>query len=379
MKLLFVDFTLPYLLKDSQYPVGGFAVQLSSWLKGLVANGCQVGVLSWKGAKNYVNQNTDFDLLDTYDPNKGLKVVKYFYYYIPTLIVVTKKYKPDVVIQACSGVNTGIMAFVSNFLKIPFVYRVANDMDVDGRCNTRLKRYEQRAYYYGLRKSSAILCQNSYQYDCLKKIFPTKPMKVLHNPFDTSKVVDVTKSRVQRSYIAWLGAFSNQKNIPLLLEIASNLPKITFKIAGMPTYNLNSESLSSLKKLEILPNVEFVGYVKRESIHEFLDSAIALLSTSHYEGFSNTFLEALATGVPVISPVRVDPDLIISKNRLGLTTSDDSELKDLIVEMVNKKECEYQNLSTKCRVFVIANFDSQVKSKELTKFLNDSLFQDAKK
>ena len=50
MKILFVDFTLPYLLKDSEYPVGGWAVELNTWLKGLSANNIHAGVLSWKGA-----------------------------------------------------------------------------------------------------------------------------------------------------------------------------------------------------------------------------------------------------------------------------------------------------------------------------------------
>ncbi|MEP0178014.1 MAG: glycosyltransferase [Paraglaciecola sp.] len=379
MKLVFFDFTIPYLLKDSQYPVGGFAVQLSSWLKGLPSIGSQVGVLTWKGAKNYVDQEHSFDLLDTYDPKKGIKIAKYFYYYIPTLIKVTKKYNPDVVIQACSGVNTGILAFVCSYLNIPFVYRVANDMDVDGRCNDRLKAYEQRGYYYGLRKSSAILCQNTYQYDCLKELYPNKPMYVLHNPFDTSKVLEITKNRQNRSYIAWVGVFSKQKNIPLLLDIARQVPNVTFKIAGMPAKDLDTDSLLAIKELEKLPNVEFAGYIKRENIHTFLDSAVALLSTSHYEGFSNTFLEALATGVPVIAPKRIDPDMIVSKNKLGLTTDDDNQLKDLITEMVSKKEHDYQSLSSRCKAFLLDNFTPEAKSKELVTFLNDTLFQGEKK
>ena len=76
MKILFIDFTLPYLLKDSEYPVGGWAVELRNWLKGLAETKAQVGVLTWKGANKYVDNSFDFDLIETYDPAKGLKILK---------------------------------------------------------------------------------------------------------------------------------------------------------------------------------------------------------------------------------------------------------------------------------------------------------------
>jgi len=161
MRCLFLDFTLPYLVRDSEYPVGGYAVELQTWLKGLVKNGTECGVLTWKGAKKYVANDLDFELLETYDTDKGVKIAKYFYSHIPAMLKATKKFNPDVIIQACCGLNTGIMAYVASRLNVPFVYRVANDMDTDERYKTRLRGYEQIAYRWGLSKADAILCQRS--------------------------------------------------------------------------------------------------------------------------------------------------------------------------------------------------------------------------
>ncbi|NRA18531.1 MAG: glycosyltransferase family 4 protein [Oceanospirillaceae bacterium] len=370
MRILFVDFTLPYLLKDSEYPVGGFAVQLGNWINALILAGETVGVLSFNEANRYVNKTLDFELIDTYDPNKGAKVLKYFYSYIPKLICGAKQFKPDVIIQACAGVNTGIMAFVALVCGVPFIYRVANDMDVDGRCHNRLKQYEQYCYYYGLKRSTAIICQNQYQYDCLKERYPSKSLHVVHNPYDTTRVVNEILPRAERNYVAWLGVFSHQKNLSLLLSIAKELPSIQFRVAGMPTTSLDKDTAKALEQLQLLENVKFVGYVKRGEVLPFLGGAIALLSTSHYEGFSNTFLEAFAAGTPVIAPYRIDPDLIITKNSLGFTSKEDGKLTDGIMYLIGKSADDYDVITTKCQNFLLDNFHPKVKAEELVKILS---------
>ena len=48
---------MPFLIKDADYPVGGATVEWYSWIKGFEANNCEVGVLTWKGAEKYVENN----------------------------------------------------------------------------------------------------------------------------------------------------------------------------------------------------------------------------------------------------------------------------------------------------------------------------------
>lgn len=365
MKILFVDFTLPYLLKDNQYPVGGYAVELLNWINGLSTTDTKVGVLSWDGANEHAGKPTEFEIIDTYNPSKGIRVLKYFYLYIPKLIKGAKKFTPDVIIQACAGVNTGIMAFVAKTCGVPFVYRVANDMDVDGRCETRLMGYERWAYYYGLGKADAIVCQNDYQVNCLKEKYPEKKLFKIHNPYDIKKVVHDIKTRDERKYVAWLGVFQKQKNLQLLLRVAKALPDVPFHIAGMPEKTIDDGTEQAVKGLEKLPNVTFVGYVKRTEILDFLNGAICLLSTSHYEGFSNTFLESFAAGTPVVCPSRVDPDHIIQEQGLGATTDDDATLSDVLMQLYQKDHESYEQLSHHCSTYLKQNFSPSSKAKDL--------------
>jgi glycosyltransferase involved in cell wall biosynthesis len=366
MRILFIDFTLPYLLADATYAVGGWAVQLSSWIKGLTANSHQVGVLTWKGANKFVNKTLDIELIETYDPNKGIKILKYFYDYIPISYKKALQFKPDVIIQACAGLNTGIMAFVADRINIPFVYRVANDIDVDFRYKDNLLLYEQLAYKYGLRRSKMILCQNQYQYDCIKRNYPDKRVKIIHNPFHFVIDMPEINSRKDRSYLAWIGNFRKQKNLGQLYNIAKSLPKVDIKIGGMPSKLIDNETLIAVENLKKLKNVEFVGYMSRRDVLNFLNKAIVLLNTSCHEGFSNTFLEALSVGTPIVAPRRVDPDLIVTKHGLGFTAFNDNELSNMVEQIISLDLNEYNNLSLNCKKYIEKHHASEVKACELT-------------
>jgi len=368
MKILFIDFTLPYLLKDSNSRVGGWAVELHAWIEGLNKLGHRVGVLTWKGANNYVGRELDFDLLETFDPDKGIRVLKYFYTYIPSIYRQTKKFKPDAIIQACAMLNTGIMSSVAVKLHVPFIYRVANDMDTDERYKARLPKYAQIAYRYGLKKSNGILCQNNYQYNNLKTIFQDKPMNTLMNPFAGEIITFSSRSSFKkRKYIAWIGNFKSQKNIPLLYKIALKLPDIQFKVAGMPVSNMDDETADTINKLSLCRNVEFVGYLLRHDVPAFLSKSKALLNTSHYEGFSNTFLEAFASGTPVIAPTHVDPNQIISINDLGLASSNDTLY--LKVKKLFEDEIKFENMSFNCIRYISVNHDPVRCAKRMVDFI----------
>jgi len=368
MKILFIDFTLPYLLKDTSYPIGGWAVELNAWINGLRANGHEVGVLTWKGANAFVNKKLDFDLIETYDPDKGIKIFKYFYNYIPTLYRKAAQYEPDVIIQACAGLSTGIMAFIADKLNIPFIHRAANDMDSDNRYKSHLLKYEQIAFRYGLKKSNIIACQNKYQYDNLIAKYPEKTLPILHNPFFINADVPLILYE-DRKYVAWLGFFKKQKNLPLLYDIAIKCPDVQFKIAGMPGRNIDNNTDKAVSKLKKLPNIEFTGYLSREKVPHFLSKSIVLLNTSHFEGFSNTYLEAFSAGTPVIAPVNADPDHIIEKNGLGFAVKNNSDFPVVIQSVFENKE-RFVEIGKQCQEYVYENHDPEILAKRLVDIIS---------
>ena len=51
LKILYLDFAIPYLLKDSDNVSGGAAAEWLSWIEGIKTTGNKIGILTWKGAK----------------------------------------------------------------------------------------------------------------------------------------------------------------------------------------------------------------------------------------------------------------------------------------------------------------------------------------
>lgn len=377
LRLLFIDFKLPYLLRDSEYPAGGWATQLTGWIAGLARLDHSVGVLTWKGANAHVGPTRDCELVEVHDPARGIRYVKYVVPYIPSLLRAARRFAPDVLIQANAGLNTGIMAFVSKRLGRPFVFRVSNDADVDERCKNHLLGYEMVAYSYGLRRASAYLCQNSYQLSRLAETRPRELLHLIHNPYCIPDLMPEIRPRAERRYVAWLAAMRPFKNLPLLAGIASDLPHIPFRVAGMPDCALDPASLAALEILRSLPNVEMLGHVKRAEVPEFLSGAAMLLSTSNYEGFSNTYLESFAAGTPVVARSIVDPDFIIRDHGLGFSAPDETSLAQSVRELWQMEAPRFNTLAERCRGYVMANHSPAAKAEELIRIVTPLVAQHA--
>lgn len=367
LKLLFLNFNLPYLIRDENYPIGGTTVALYGLIKGLIQSNCKVGVLTWKGARNYVGRSIDFDIVETFKLNEGIRRLRWVYKIYPSFFRAIRDYEPNYLIQSCAGVETGAMGLISKRLNIPFIYRVANDMDADHRYRERLNFTEQLIYRYGLKRSDAIFCQNTYQYEHFKRQFPQKKIMIIYNPFNCENREKKINNYSKRKYIAWVGIFQYQKNLASLFDIVKASPALEFRIAGKQRPNLDKETKGALINLKECKNVRFLGYLKRKEILPFLSNAYALLNTSYYEGFSNTFLEAFAAGTPVITTSKVDPDNIISKNNLGLIAKEYTEIPHLLSSLVNDKD--YNEFTKRCRRHVIENHDPSVIAKKFVESL----------
>jgi glycosyltransferase involved in cell wall biosynthesis len=103
---------------------------------------------------------------------------------------------------------------------------------------------------------------------------------------------------------------------------------IQFIIVGEPGDQASKGYYEELKKF---PNVTIKGRLSHLEAVSLISNAKALINTSDYEGFSNVFLEAWATGVPVIS-LNVNPDNIIKKFNLGICCEGDLKRMKMCIE-----------------------------------------------
>lgn len=372
MRLLYFDFELPYLINDADMPVGGAAVEWSNWIKGFVENGHELGVMTWKGAEQYVSDSDiPFEWVETYSNNEGIRYIRTFTLRLPRLISAIRYFKPDVVIKGCASLSTGLICMAAKICNVPFVYRAANDMDADNRYKQRMSKLEAKMYDYGITNSAAIVCQNQYQYDMFSRNFPKKKITTIYNPYNIDSLSNNSNCQ-KREYVAWLGVFQKQKNLPALYEIVKQLPNVHFRIGGKKaSKGVDLETEKALNKLEESPNVTFEGYIKRTEVSKFLSGAKLLLNTSHYEGFSNTFLESFASGTPIVTTRMVDPDNIIERHSLGEIAATHDDLAELVMKVVESQN--YESLSDKCFSYLIKNHSHIDLSDRFHSFLKEAI------
>jgi len=366
MKILFYDFNIPEIIKNLKTQGGGSSVQTLHWINGLKHNGIRIGVIV-DLLFNDLHTNSQIDFIRSFNYKYSFFPFNWIFHRFFHLNRSIKIYKPDFVYQSGAGFITFILAFICNRNGIRFIHRIANDVDIDNRLKYRLTFVKRFFYDQGLKLSNVIFCQNDYQYELLKKRFPKKRIKKIHNPKSIEKLKLKMKTIDERKYFAWLGIFQEQKNLQGLLKIANTLPDVMFHVAGEPANKIDVATKDALDKLKKCRNVKFVGFLNRTEIYSFLGGAKALINTSLYEGFSNTFLESFETGTPIITTSKVDPDNIISKNKLGLVGNNYDEIPELISKIINNKS--YDQLSKKCRDYVINNHDPVRLSKKILSYL----------
>ena len=370
-KILYLDFTLPYLYSDlDEYP-GGAAVEWLHWIKGFNKINLKVGVLTYKGIRKYIKKKLDFDLIECWDEKKGIRKLRLFYYTLPTFYKTIKNYNPDYLVQETAGRYTAYMAIIAKLLRKKFIYRVASDQEVDNRLKTYLTKTDFFLFNIGLKFADFILCQNKYQEKRLRERLPKKKIFLIYNPFNIVNNEKTFEKR-NRTFIAWVGSFTYLKNLPALLEIIKKHPTLKFKIAGKPNkYQTDSETNIAIGELKKLDNVEFVGLLKNEEITNFLKNAYALMNTSRLEGFSNTFIEAWSVGTPVISTNSVNPDNIISDKGLGIIVDSYINLSSAIEKIITLPEGEFHLISNRCKDYVKEMHDAEVLAKRFMKIIEN--------
>ncbi len=113
---------------------------------------------------------------------------------------------------------------------------------------------------------------------------------------------------------------------------------------------------NQVERLKLTDRVHFEGFVDHSSLPEYLQSSDIFIRPSRTEGLGNSFLEAMAAGIPVIAtPVGGIPDFLVD----GQT--------GLFCEVNNPKsiaqKAEKLNKDAESREYIVKNAQSMVRNK----------------
>jgi len=184
------------------------------------------------------------------------------------------------------------------------------------------------------------------------------------------------KLRVQDRYlvvsIAHLNKLSiGRKKLKLVIQaipfVVKELPQARFVMAGSKESGFEELELLA-KEMGVNNFVFFPGRITTEEKINLYQKARVFVQPSVFEGFGMTQAEAMSCGVPVITnKVGALPE-VVGDCGLYLSNDDPKELADQICRLF-KDEALWNDLSTKSRERIQANFSYQLRKEKIREII----------
>lgn len=300
---------------------GGVERQTSMTARWLAARGHDVSLVVWNEGPPADELIDGVRVIKLCRQGDGLPGLRFLHPRWTSLWHALSRANAEVYYHNCAEAITGQVAVWCRRHGRPFVYSVASDPECDPALPALAHARERILFRYGLRHADRILLQTHAQRKSLLRGFgltgTVLPMPC-EGPSDRDYVRPSPLASA-RPRVVWVGRLSAEKRLAWLIDVAGELPELAFEVAGAAADG-DERSLALAARAAALPNVTLLGKVPRSRMPEVYRNASALLCTSAYEGFPNTFLEAWSHGIPVVSTI--DPDGLIATRGLGAVADD---------------------------------------------------------
>ncbi len=172
------------------------------------------------------------------------------------------------------------------------------------------------------KKSKQVISNSEGLRKLAHKSAPRQAIEIIYNGIDTNQFKPKEgKKQLQNKFIITPGAsrLTDRKGINYLIEaisiLAPKYPQILLKIMGDGNARQKLEEM--VIKLQLEKNVEFVGIIPHEKVLPYYQEATLFVFPSLNEGMSNAMLEALATGLPLVSTNTGGASELIFENKNG--------------------------------------------------------------
>lgn len=152
--------------------------------------------------------------------------------------------------------------------------------------------------------------------------------EILPNFIGEDRVSEVKIIHPRISNVVFVGHIIKTKGVIEVFEVAKRFPEISFIMAGTLT--------SDIVDIIIPPNIALIGNVEKAKLKDILDCADIFLFPTHTEGFSMALLEAMASGLPIIT-TSVGANEEMLENQGGILASVGAV--DEMCSALNKLQC----------------------------------------
>ena len=200
----------------------------------------------------------------------------------------------------------------SRLAKPEVVVKVASALELERGTLARHPSLRSRAMYLCLSRASAWQAISRRIAEGIAATgIPAHRIAAIPNAVDTARFRPTPRRAPGDARFVFVGRLVGVKNLPLLLDgfaaVLPSHPHSRLRIVGSGPLEASLKQQAS--RLRIDSNVEFTGH--REDVADLLADADFGVLTSSVEGLSNTLLECMACGLPMIaSRVSGSEDLV---------------------------------------------------------------------
>jgi glycosyltransferase involved in cell wall biosynthesis len=258
------------------------------------------------------------------------------------------------VVTRCAGFWVGLVGLRSKLSGRRFVYSSASLLDFQ-EGHGLAKPRDRMLFRLGVKLADEIVVQTEEQARLCERRFNRTSILI-------KSVTEPEKPGTgSGEAFLWTGRIEDNKRPGDFVALARALPQARFwMIAPKPKKPRDLPLWETIQReAATLPNLDLSPPVPRRELIDLLGRAVAVVSTSEFEGMPNVFLEAWSRGVPALT-LNHDPDGVIGRYSLGAAA--DGSMERLVEQARELWENRYdrQEYSARCRAYVETNHSPAV-------------------
>ena len=203
-------------------------------------------------------------------------------------------------------------------------------------CRCDLNNYVKNPLSIHLLKKISNFAYKIFVLNSQSKVFVKEHTKVkvayIPNYIDCNNITNIPNHDYSnvKTFI-YTGRISIEKGCDAILKIAPYFPDWNFKMIGDSNCDLDISKYSS--------NIELLGVMEHSKLLEELKKTAVFLFLSRTEGFSNSLVEAMLCGLPVVTTdVGANRDMIEDKGGIIINPDYIEKSVDIIKTYVEKTE-----------------------------------------
>lgn len=349
-----------------QTSTGGESVQHTLLAREFARHGWETSMVSQDLGQTDGDRFDGVQVRKTYEQSAGLPVLRFIYPRLFKMWRALSRADADVYFQSCAGVMTGVVARFVAQKNRKMIFRVAHDSDcIPGQQLIKLER-DRHIYEYGLRGSDLISVQSAGQAEAMKANYGLESIAVDM----VAEIPDLPPTEARDVDVLWVNNFRDFKRPELLLQIARQMPDVSFAMIGGQIKGHEKLYREVENAAKTISNVDFVGAVPYSEVNSYFSRAKIFLNTSDSEGFPNSFLQAWVRGVPVVS--YFDPDGLINSRDLGATVESQDNFHGSLAELLRSTD-RLRDIGKRARQFVIDRYSPDAIVREYESLIENRL------